>query len=98
MKGTGEECVSIVECKRILHFPLKKKKKKERKKRGRLCLKISKAVLNKYTMTVNHVTDSWPVTNKTTVQTLMTVKMSKSHIGRPVILVRTAEVRFSEET
>jgi hypothetical protein len=31
------------------------------------------------------------------IKTLMTVKMSKSHIERPVILVRAAGVWFSEE-
>jgi len=48
-------------------------------------------------MTVHHVTDEWPITNKTTDQILMAVKMAY-HIGRQVILVLTAEVWFSEET
>jgi hypothetical protein len=48
-------------------------------------------------MKVHHVTDAWPITNKTTGKIIVAVKMS-SHIGRQVILVLTAEVWFSEET
>jgi len=48
-------------------------------------------------MTVHHVTDAWPITNKTTEENLMAVEMS-SHIGRQAILVLTAEVWFSQET
>jgi hypothetical protein len=84
MNGAGEECVSILKCNgRNDTFYWRKEK-------------ISKTIINKYTMTVHHVTDSLPITTKTTVQTLMTVKMSKSHIESPVILVRTADVWFSE--
>ena len=71
MTGAGEECASIVEVKRNIEYSLGKKKK-----RCKLCLQISKAIINKYIMTVHHVTDEWPITNKTTDQILMAVKIS----------------------
>ena len=72
MTGAGEECVSVVEVKRNIAFPLGGRERE----RIKLCLKISKVVINKYIMTVHHVTGAWPITNKNTDQILVALKMS----------------------